>query len=152
MTYAWRERCHTRKAFSVGWVIDAPWGHPIWSQYLVALYDLTTPDEEAGPVKFYLDGATHEFLVFALSPDYPVPRDAPISTTRFVPLHPANYGYQFKADSDDAALARVQEIVDSIVAKKLSPDTDFRSLWNKLLPDCFPMVSTGLGINELHLH
>lgn len=155
MTYAWMEKHPTSKIFSVAWVIDAPWAHPVWNQYLVALYDLTTPDEKTGPVKRYLDGATHEFLVRAINPNHPVPKDAPLIETRVQLLDPPNYGYQFKAASDEAAQARVQEIVDAIVAEKLSPDTDFRSLWDKLLPDCFPLVSSGLAItimDELHLH
>ncbi|WP_234837903.1 hypothetical protein [Sinorhizobium medicae] len=28
---------------SAAWIIDAPWAHLVWSRYLLALYDLTTP-------------------------------------------------------------------------------------------------------------
>lgn len=141
MTYAWREIIPTQTGvFSAAWIIDAPWAHPVWSQYLLALYDLTTPAPEAGTVVFYMPGATHEFVLHALDPEQLIPKDAPIQGSGYRPLIPPNYGYQFKADSDEAALARVQELVDGIVAQKLSPDTDFRSLWNKLLADAYPLV------------
>lgn len=141
MTYAWREvgQSGEGKVFNAAWIIDAPWAHPVWKQYLVQLYDLTTP-HDSGPVAVHLPGATHEFMIHALNPDYPIEKDAPIGSQQFRPLHPANYGYQIKAESDDAALNRVQELVDGIVAEKLSPDTDFRSLWDMLLADCRPLV------------
>ncbi|QIG66770.1 hypothetical protein EVB27_100 [Rhizobium phage RHph_TM16] len=139
MTYAWKDT-HPRSAevFNVAWVIDAPWAHPIWSQYVLWLYDLTSDFEK--PPTIHLPGATHEFMLFALDPEHPVPRDQPPSETKFKPLTPANYGYQFVADSNQAAEERIQELVDGIVAKKLSPDTDFRSLWDKLLPDMHSLV------------
>ncbi|MGO8241268.1 hypothetical protein ACC806_34590 [Rhizobium ruizarguesonis] len=143
--YAWKERYPHSEVFSVSWVIDAPWAHPMWSQYLVTLYDLTTPHKDGIPT-LHLKDATHEFLVHALDLRHQVPRDVPPSKVRIVMLQPANYGYQFKADSDEAAEARIQELVSGIVAGKLSPDTDFRSLWNKLLPDMYPLVHSGLVI------
>ncbi|MQX77904.1 hypothetical protein [Sinorhizobium medicae] len=44
MTYAWREIIPTQTGvFRAAWIIDAPWAHLVWSRYLLALYDLTTP-------------------------------------------------------------------------------------------------------------
>jgi hypothetical protein len=139
MTYAWMETVPTATVFSVAWVINAPWAHPLWSQYLVMLYDLTSPHSD-GPPTLHLPDATHEFIVHALDPEFPVPKDAQLASTELRTLMPPNYGYQFKAASNEAAQERVQMIVDGIVAGHLSPDTDFRSLWNKLLPDAFPLV------------
>jgi hypothetical protein len=139
MTYAWREIYPNSDVYSVAWIINAPWAHPLWHQYVMALYDLTTPHAD-GPPTLHLPDATHEFMLFALDARYPIEKDAPIYAAELRRLVPPNYAYQFKAESNDAALARVQEIVDGIVAEKLSPDTDFRSLWDKLLPDCYPLV------------
>jgi hypothetical protein len=140
MTYAWRE-IHPAAAgvFNAAWIINAPWAHPVWHQYAMLLYDLTTPHPD-GPSIIHLPGATHEFLLYALDPAHPVAKDAPIHKITIRRLHPANYGYQFKADSNDAALERVQAIVDAIVAERLSPDTDFRQQWNQLFPDCYPLT------------
>lgn len=152
MTYAWRIDHPESAVFAVSWIIDAPWAHPVWNQYALCLYDLTTPLDRAGPVEFYLEGATHEFILVALDPKHHVPRD----TTPGKPLRrldPPNYGYQFIAESDAAAAARVQECVDGIAAGKLSPDTDFRSLWNKLWADAYPMVRGSLvGPRDASVH
>lgn len=127
--------------FAMTWIIQAPWAHPHWHQYLISLYDLTTPYEKGGPVKLYLPNATHEFILWALHPKNPFSVGSKLTdNTPFVTMEPPNYGYQFQASSNEAAVARVQEIVDGIVDQKLSPDTDFRSLWNKLLPDAYPLV------------
>ncbi|RVQ23032.1 hypothetical protein [Sinorhizobium meliloti] len=81
MSYAWREIIPTQTGvFSAAWIIDAPWAHPVWSQYLLALYDLTTPAPEVGTVVF-MPGATHEFVLHALDPERLILKDAPIHGT-----------------------------------------------------------------------
>lgn len=129
--------------FGARWLIDAPWAHPHWSQYIIFLYDLTTPTDDGNEPTILVAGHTHEFLLYALDPrEGRVPMDANLHETSFAILHPANYGYQFKAESNEAAVERIQELVDAIVDTRLSPDTDFRSLWNKLLPDMYPLVKS----------
>lgn len=137
--YAWREIHPTSAVFSVAWIIDCPWAHPLWNQYWLALYDLTSPHPDCPPT-FYLPDATHEFVLFALSPDHPVAKDTPIGDAKVVRLIPPNLGYQFKADSNETALARVQGLVDQIVAGRLSPDTDFRRQWDRRLPDAHSLT------------
>jgi hypothetical protein len=143
MTHAWKERYPESEVFSVSWIIDAPWAHPLWSQYIVLLYDLTTPHKD-GPPTLHLKDVTHEFLVHALDPAHKVPRNTPPSRAKLAMLQPPNYGYQFAAASNEEAEERIQELVNGIVGEKISPDTDFRSLWNKLLPDMYPLVHSGL--------
>lgn len=124
------------KPFGATWLITAPWAHPAWSQYALLLYDLTTPADPAPQV--YLDGATHELLLFALDPSNPIPvmtAAALVADCQFRLLEPPNHGYQFKAESDAAAVARLQQVVDEIEARRLSPDTDFRAAWNTLFND-----------------
>jgi len=114
-------------------LITAPWAHPAWSQYILALYDLTY--DVGHPPKIYLEGATHEFLLYAVDPKYPLSHDkSPVEQQPHY-LHPANHGYQFKAVSNGAARARMQLIVDDIDNTTLSPDTDFRQLWDRRFAD-----------------
>lgn len=146
MTYAWRETVERTETNAWGtlWGIDAPWAHPIWSQYALYLYDVTTPVGTAPPV-IHLPRATHEFLLYALDPSVRLERDVPISRQRCVRLNPPNYGYQLRAADNDAARDRVQRIVDEIVAERLSPDTDWRSRWDAMMPDAFPMVRSAFA-------
>ncbi|MCJ2067786.1 hypothetical protein MKK75_03015 [Methylobacterium sp. J-030] len=122
------------KPFGATWLITAPWAHPAWSQYALALYDLTTPSDPAPNI--YLDGATHELLLVALDPSYPATttRDM-VEGRQLHPLSPPNHGYQFKAESDAAAVRRLQQIVDDIEGRCLSPDSDFRAAWDALFRD-----------------
>lgn len=114
-------------AFGKTWIVEARWAHPLWHSYAALLYDLTTHIEGTAPT-LYFDGATHELMVFALDPSRPV--DPPAYM-----LVPANHGYQFRAESNEAATARVISILDLIAQAKLSPDTDFRSAWDALFLD-----------------
>lgn len=138
MTYAWKEVHPDTRIFNIAWMIDAPWAHPMWNQYVLLMYDLTSDAPTAVKPKIVLEGATHEFFLFAINPEFPVEKDAPIwqqHDGKFNVLQPANYGYQFKAESNEAATARIQQIIDKIVVMELSPDTDFRSYWDTILPD-----------------
>lgn len=125
--------------WGVSWIISAPWAHPVWHQYGLYLYDLTSPHKD-GPPTIHAPGATHEFLLYALDPAKPVPRNAETAAGAQW-LQPPNYGYQFKAESDLVARQRLQKVVDRIVAKEISPDTDFRQTWNDhLFPDAYALV------------
>lgn len=122
------------KPFGATWLITAAWAHPAWSQYALLLYDLTTPADPA-PV-IHLDGATHELLLFALDPSHPASSaQAMVEDGQLHALSPPNHGYQFKAESDAAAVARLQQIVDDIEARRLSPDGDFRAAWEAIFRD-----------------
>lgn len=136
MSYAWREQIENENGiFNVAWIVNAAWAHPLWHQYLVVLYDLTT---EGVPAIMYMPDATHEFVVYALDPECHIKKDAPINDCR--KLEGPNYAYQFRAESNEAAMERIQEIVDRIVKLKLSPDTDYRWYWDGMLRDMYPLV------------
>lgn len=117
------------------WIIQAKWAHPLWHSYAVLLYDLTTPGQSE-PV-IYLDGATHEVMVFAMDPDHPA--EPPLKF-----LRPANHGYQFIAASDEAAVERVVALLEEIDGRKLSPDTDFRYMWDDRFCDGATLHMRGL--------
>lgn len=124
------------------WIVNAPGDHLAWDQYAVALYDLTT---EGGlrPV-IHKPGVTHEFCVFALGRDYPVDGDAEIMGQEYQRLDPPNMGYQFAAESNEAARDRVQAMVDRVVDGKLSLDTDYRAVWNNEFRDGVRLVTSVL--------
>jgi hypothetical protein len=94
---------------------------------MFSLVDLTTPTKQ--PALVMMEGATHEVTVFALDPAHP--------ETSFPPrlLEPANHGYQFKAESHEAAEKRIIGIIERVVAQQFSPDTDFISAWDHLFAD-----------------
>ncbi len=119
------------KPYGAIWVLTVPWAHPIWSQYFVTLCDLTTPVGK--PPMIARPGMTHEVLVWAVAPDKPVTKwaDRPDGCL----LQPANHGYQFKSDTDEAARDRIAGYIAEIDAQRLSPDTDYRSVWNELFKD-----------------
>lgn len=115
--------------FNAMWVVQAAWAHPLWHEYAILLVDLTTPTAE--PPVLRSPKATHEIQVWALDPEHPFnPEDK-----AFHPLSPANFAYQFTADSDEAAEKRVAAIAGLIEAGKLSPDTDFRRVWDNMFAD-----------------
>jgi hypothetical protein len=109
------------------WIIEAPWGHPIWHSYWLYVSSLSAIDKINGGAKIFLEGATHELCLWALNPD--APREAAIETGRSSVLTPLNFAAQIIAADDAAACARVYEAITAISAGTLSPDTDFLPLW-----------------------
>jgi len=114
-----------KASWSIAYLIDAPWAHPIWSQYILLGYPLDAPK-----VIRYRDDVNHEVMLFALDPEYPVKpeqlRDQKISL-----LQPANCGYQLNIQKDDFIIL-LDRIIEDIDARRLSPDTDFRFMWNDI--------------------
>lgn len=123
-------------AFNKSWIVEAKWAHPLWHSYLVMLYDLTTEIPGQPAPLIYRQGMTHEIAVVALNPDYPA--DPPTHH-----LKPANHIYQFLAHSDDAAVERVVALLEEIEAKTLSPDTDFRTMWDVRFSDGVTLYGKG---------
>jgi len=126
-------------AWSATWLINAPWAHPVWSQYMVLLYDLTTVVEGGQPLILYKPDVTHELMMYAVDPKIRIDEEKPLTEQKFTLLQPANYGYQFVAENNEAAQQRVQKLVDRIDAYTLSPDTDYRSVWNELFNDGYAL-------------
>ncbi len=82
------------------------------------------------PAKIMLPGATHEMFLFALDPDH-----VPEIDKRLHLLTPANFGGQWIAGSDNAAVEYIKSIVSEVCDGALSPDTDFRSMWVERFSD-----------------
>lgn len=129
------------KPFQVTWLIDAPWAHPIWKQYLVVLYDLTTPAPKAPTI--YQEGVTHEFMLFAIKPTTRFEGKAPFADTNITTLMPANHAYQFESEGGDVeAEARIDKLMGWIAQKRISPDTDWRAVWDKEFADGHTLITS----------
>lgn len=124
------------------WGIDAPNDHPLWSQYicfLLHLRPLPAADALHQTVK-YMPSATHEFQLYAIHPDHPITAELVLGRDSVHTLQPMNYGYQFAAETDDAAAARALECLQ----KAPSLDTDLRRYWDReLWPGAYPLVHSG---------
>lgn len=132
--------------FTRTWSVNAPWAHPLWQQYAILLYDLTTPHGD-DPAVLYRPDVTHEVMLFSMDPEIRVEEHLkPITEKLGWPvraedgvrgklLQPANFAYQFTAPSHEAAEDRIQRLVDRIAARDLNPDTDNSSGWDVIFKD-----------------
>lgn len=111
------------------WVVEAIWAHPAWHSYSVFCQHLRPMVGYDKPVKFHLEDATHELVVFALDPQKN--RESLINTGLVEGrwLQPPNFAAQFIELNDDLARGRIRSTVQEIVDGRLSPDTDFRPDW-----------------------
>lgn len=116
------------------WALKVPDVHPIWDEYLVCLYSLES--DGVVPILKYQEDMTHEFIVVALGPDVKVDFEKEIfDQNSLQPLVPPNHAYQFRAENNEAAKARVGVLVNSILSGSISPDTDAGAAWDMLWSD-----------------
>lgn len=106
----------------VSWLIQAMWAHPFWHSYALHLIHLRPL--KGVETKIYLEGATHEIMLFALDPGEP--RDLNRLPSH---LQPANFVAQFISLSDSDAVDKIEKCVKEICDGELSPDTDFTQHW-----------------------
>lgn len=117
------------------WALSVPDPKRPCDEYLVCLYDLIQVAPDA-PLVRYRDDVTHEVIIVGLSPKVRVNFEENVFTQKHLePLIPPNYGFQFKADGDEAAQARVQVCVNSILNRSLSPEVDSYDAWVGLFDD-----------------
>jgi hypothetical protein len=129
----WKEIYPEHSVFAVTWGITAPWAHPIWSQYVASLCDLTTNYGQAPHI--YKPGVTHEFIIQAVDPNTPIEPSKPLAKQKYQFLSPLNHGYQFAAKDNKEALDRIQKLIDMIETGMLNPDTDYISVWDHQFQD-----------------
>jgi hypothetical protein len=134
-----RHASNTEQDATIGiWMVEAPWAHPLWHSYVLFLVHLR-PADGVEPAIISLPGATHQFFLYALDPSQP--RQGMIDDAIFRWLLPMNFSAQLMAADDAAAIARMDQTVDEILAGSLSPDTDFINAWiarfgdNQLKPE-----------------
>lgn len=113
----------------VNWVIEAPYAHPFWHSYALVLVHLRPTERLPNPV-LNTTGATHEFWLWALTPEADRPaivRGDPQAGLPF--LEPMNFGAQLVEANDDEAMQRIEDTMKDICDGVLNPDTDFQQLW-----------------------
>ena len=117
------------------WIIEAPWAHPVWHSYFLVCVHLRPI--EGIETKIYLEGATHEVVLYVLNPD--APRQQLIDEGRLRYLSPANFGAQIVKPDDATAADAIRDAAELVCDGKLSPDTDFISAWVGLFNDSMLM-------------
>lgn len=113
------------------WIVEAPEAHPVWHSYIISLAHLR-PLSEGDPPFLYLADATHEVLIWAMSPEANR-REIILNGLHWIEgaLHPPNFGGQFIEVEDHLAITRVTNAIQEICDGKLNPDTDYLRQWIK---------------------
>lgn len=112
------------------WFIEAPWAHPILSQYRLSLVHLRE-DPNYRPAHKYNDRATHEVMLLAIDPKTRV--TIGMNDTHD-PIFPPIFVGQFHRSSDEEAADLVRKTVLQVIKRHLSPDTDNRIMWKGIFP------------------
>lgn len=117
------------------WLLRVPWAAPMTPCYWLTLVHLRCVPGVKVP-RIYLPGATHELVLCAHNPDFPLD----VTACPVPHLVPTYFAAQFVAESDRAAKLRVWGTVQEVLAGQLGPDTDWTQQWvarygdNMLLP------------------
>lgn len=115
-----------------GWLLHCPGAHAFWSYWWIALIHLRPiPGVKAAHIK--TPGAGWEMICFAQDPGTEPDPDRAVET--FKPLSPIDWVVQFGDVKDDHEATRVAgAVVDAIMRGDVSPDSDFRSFWERTIP------------------
>jgi hypothetical protein len=92
----------------------------------------------------YGEGMTHEVTVYEIDPATPVDYQTSLFFQKSVsPLVPTTVGFQFHADSNDAAIDRINAVLQRVIDEDLPADV--ASAWE-------PMFSDGVRISLKAVH
>lgn len=112
------------------WIVQAPWAHAFWANYWLCMVHLRPIDRGEGPIetKLYLEGATHELWLYAISPEATF---GAIFETGDVPfLTPINFAAQLVVPGGDPEARELLETAAAdVLAMRLNPDTDWVRQW-----------------------
>lgn len=112
------------------WYVNGDNFHPFWKWWLVSVISLADLPGLAPAHKEY-PLAEYELAIWSLDPDKgepPVNGDGP-----FHPLHPQDVCFHFHGLTVGEAKGLVRVAVEAIVAGRISPDSDFRKMWQEIL-------------------
>lgn len=86
------------------WLINAGTLHPVITQWFIGIVRLSDLPG-VPPAHLQFTGATHEVLMVAVDPDYPITAaSAATPEHRLQPLNPVNLAHQFTATDDEMRL------------------------------------------------
>ena len=121
---------NTPPAYLKGWLLEVPGAHPFWKFWMVSMIALREMPGVPPAIKDSPD-MTHEFSIYTINPEV-CPDPDPAANVHFFPfLHPADVLVQVRLPSDGQALALLRVGVTWAVDGLLSPDSDFRSVWQQ---------------------
>jgi len=104
--------------------------HPLWNQWALSLVSLADISGIPPAAKHHPDN-THEIMIISVNPDFKINPDK--SPGRGWMLHPFDVAKQFKVPMDMDAEDLAKNCVKAICDGAMSPDQDFRSIWNKII-------------------
>jgi hypothetical protein len=107
------------------WVVHAPHSNLMWSWYFVGTVHLRGVEGLEEP-HLHFPGATHEIVIMALNPEYPLPEVGNWKNAQF--LWPPDLTHQFIVSRDEEAQELTDLVVEQIVRGK-SCDSDHRTYW-----------------------
>ncbi|MBN9568729.1 MAG: hypothetical protein J0H79_14105 [Alphaproteobacteria bacterium] len=117
----------TTDASLAGWVIEAPWAHPVWHSYIIGLVHLR-PLSGMPAAVINLPGATHQFWLWAANPERS--REQFLRGDAELPvLTPVNFSAQLLCADDESAMKTIKFAIGEICAGRLNPDTDALDQW-----------------------
>lgn len=109
-------------------LLHCPGAHAFWSWWLISTVHLR-PVEGFPPAELYVEGATHEILVVAIDPERCPTPDPAACMQGYPHLTPADQIVQATLRSDGAAIDLHRWLCEEVAAGRLSPDSDYRRLW-----------------------
>lgn len=114
-----------------GWLVNRPGAHPHWQWWVVALITLKDLPGIQPARKTYPE-AEYELLIYAIDPTN-CPAPEPDNPNGYPPLLPIDVMYQFHGISEKVSQRLVSIVVQTILVGRVSPDQDFRRVWDGLL-------------------
>jgi hypothetical protein len=121
------------------WLVNVPGAHPFWSWYLVACCHLRDHPGLPPAVRHY-PAAAYEFQIVALDPKHPPATDG---ATMLHTLSPPEAIVQFHGVDDAGAAEVCQLAIRAIVEGRMSPDSDYRRAWARLIPGTAECIAKG---------
>lgn len=125
--------------------VNRPGAHAFWEWWVIGCVSLRDI-EGVPPAKKVYPEAEFEIHIFALDPDAPIPDpEEPMHLTgvRYTQLEPPDLVHQFHGISQEQAEKLMQDVIKAIVVSGVSPDSDFRNYWKKLLTNSVEHLALG---------
>jgi hypothetical protein len=112
-------------------LVNVPGAHPFWSWWLVSVVHLRPLPGAPDAQKRYPE-AQYEFMIVTLNPEQTIdPHNLPPDGFRL--LTPPDVAVQFHGVSDSDAARLCGQAALAIVNGLVSPDQDYRSVWERLI-------------------
>lgn len=115
------------------WLLNVPGAHPFWSWWMLAACHLR-PIPGAQSARKHYPGAEYEFAIITINPEeHPIVDPDNLPREGFHLLRPSDVVHQFHGVTD-ADVKRIAALaVRAIVTGQISPDQDYRSMWEGLI-------------------